>query len=155
MNSNHDSFGTKRTKKRRMMIPLLLSAILLVPYGHGAMASESQSGSRAAEAQTAAALEKTPLKKKTASGEYQGLADGHTVEISVYGEPLTLQFGEKLESSLADLEIGDPVVFTYTEQKFVHDPVVLICHLISIREPGPGDEAHNARSKSKSSLKPE
>ncbi|MNV44522.1 Membrane-bound protein LytA precursor [compost metagenome] len=76
----------------------------------------------------------TPAVKKQSYGIYEGLADGHTVEISVYGEPVDLQFTEALEPRLDSLEEGSRVMFIYTEQRVKGDDVVRVRKLLSIRE---------------------
>ncbi|NUU64311.1 hypothetical protein [Paenibacillus agri] len=126
--------GNKRSSKHIVAIPLILSALLVTLFGQVAFAHSVQDSASAHSQEKITTRERTPLIKKTVHAIYEGQADGHTVEVSVYGEPIALQFKQGLEPKISSLETGDAVVITYTEQKFVDDPVVLLCNLLSIRK---------------------
>ncbi|MFE4711713.1 hypothetical protein ACFRAM_12635 [Paenibacillus sp. NPDC056722] len=126
--------GSKRSSKHIVAFPLILFTLLVTLLGQSVYAHPVQGSALVNSQEKSAARERTPLIKKTVHAIYEGQADGHTVEVSVYGEPIALQFKQGLEPKISLLESGDAVVITYTVQKFVDDPVVLLCNLLSIRK---------------------
>lgn len=58
---------------------------------------------------------------QTASGEYVGLSDGHTVEIKVDGVSTAFQIDPDTMDKVSLWESGTPVKFQYTEQTLESD----------------------------------
>lgn len=122
------------------IMPVVLSFLLVMLSSQAVFVHPVLSSGVSQHQDKLAPRAKTPLIKKTVQGVYEGQADGHTVEISVYGEPISIQFKPGLEKAIASIEEGTPVVITYTEQQFVDDPVVLLCNLLAIRELKPWEQ---------------
>ncbi|MFC3746508.1 hypothetical protein [Paenibacillus sp. GCM10012306] len=127
---------------KEFAFPLIISILLLSLFGQAAFAHPVKGGTFEQSQKKIVTRERTPLIKKTVHATYEGQADGHTVEVSVYGEPIALQFKQGLQPAISSLETGDAVVISYTVQKFVDDPVVLLCNLLSIRKLEPGEIKH-------------
>ncbi|MFF2907502.1 hypothetical protein [Paenibacillus sp. NPDC057934] len=130
---------SKRSSKHIVALTLIVSILFVSLFGQVAFAQPAQGSTSVKSQEKTASRERTPLIKKTVHAVYEGQADGHTVEVSVYGEPIALQFKQGLQPKISSLETGDAVVITYTVQKFVNDPVVLLCNLLSIRKLEPGE----------------
>ncbi|MFD1775072.1 hypothetical protein [Paenibacillus rhizophilus] len=130
MNNNHAS---KRVLTGfRASVLLMATALLFVIWGQAASANSTSYPAPGYYKSAAKGL--SAAVRKEAVGIYQGQADSHTVEITVYGEPIDLQFGEALEARVEKLEEGTKVVFTYTEQKVKGDNVVRFRRLLTINE---------------------
>ncbi len=65
-----------------------------------------------------------PAAIKEGKGSFTGLADSHTVEIIVDGQPMALQFGEELQSKLQSIEAEQQVVFQYEEKAIEGDDLL-------------------------------
>ncbi|HEY2492648.1 MAG TPA: hypothetical protein VGI33_07040 [Paenibacillus sp.] len=64
---------------------------------------------------------------------FVGLADNHTMEITVEGETVAVQFDEKLKLEIEELQEGDHIKVRYTEQ-VVRGDTAIIRNLTSIRK---------------------
>lgn len=83
---------------------------------------------------SAAAQASEPVLREEVEAVYVGLADSHTAEVNVKGEPVALQFGEALAPVLDELQEGDAVVITFTEEKLPNDPVAVLRTLLEIEK---------------------
>lgn len=83
---------------------------------------------------SAAAQASEPVLREDVAAVYVGLADSHTAEVNVDGEPVALQFGEALAPVLDELLEGDAVVITFTEEKLPNDPVAVLRTLLEIEK---------------------
>ncbi|MBY9078375.1 hypothetical protein KIH86_24210 [Paenibacillus sp. HN-1] len=122
--------SSKHPAQLLTVILAVLTAVILTIGGQTVLAEPTAIHVPGYEKSAAGGL--TSAVKKQAYGLYEGLADGHTVEISVYGEPVDLQFSEALEPRLNSLEEGSKVKFTYTEQRVKGDDIVRVRKLLSI-----------------------
>ncbi|MCQ4086603.1 hypothetical protein [Saccharibacillus sp. JS10] len=62
---------------------------------------------------------------KTGRGAYIGLADGHTAEIEVSGNPVMYQLSEEAQTQLGKISENANVEFTYTEEDFDSETKVM------------------------------
>ncbi|MGF7050496.1 ATP-dependent Clp protease adapter protein ClpS [Paenibacillus sp. DS2015] len=65
----------------------------------------------------------TTLKVKHAV--FEGLADSHTMEITLSGEAIAIQFDEKLKLEIEQLQEGDHLKVKYTEQAVQGDSALI------------------------------
>ncbi|WP_201007291.1 hypothetical protein [Paenibacillus glycanilyticus] len=71
---------------------------------------------------------------KQGKGEFIGLADSHTVEITVDGEAAAYQLGEGTDSAVAALKEGDNVSFEYTEAAIEGDATAKLLTITKIEK---------------------
>lgn len=121
-----------RQRRFRSMLLLFMMPILLLLSGPAVTAAGAGTAGQAAA--PSSALDTTPPVKKLAIGTFEGLADSHTVEVSVYSEPVDLQFEEALAARTGKLEEGDRVILIYSEQRVEGDEVVRIRNLLYIKK---------------------
>ncbi|KAA9004102.1 hypothetical protein F4V43_11915 [Paenibacillus spiritus] len=120
-----------KNRTKSSYIAVLTAALLLtVPIVSGASAA---SPGTAPAGKVAAAKLQAPLPLKHGSGIYNGLADGHTVEIDVYGEATSFQFSDELKAAAASLEEGETVDYVYTERRLAGRPEVRLLTLAAIK----------------------
>lgn len=112
---------------------VLIAAVLLFVIGGQAVSANSLAFTVPGYHKSAA-KGLTEAVQKEAVGIYEGQADPHTVEITVYSEPVDLQFSEALEARVEKLEEGTKVAFVYTEQQVKGDSIVRFRRLLSIKE---------------------
>lgn len=72
------------------------------------------------------------VETKQGEGEFVGLADSHTVEITVDGEAAAYQLGEGTDSAAAALKEGDKVSFEYTEAAIEGDATAKLLTITKI-----------------------
>ncbi|MFP4975750.1 hypothetical protein ACE6ED_10120 [Paenibacillus sp. CN-4] len=130
-----DQRNKLQTRSRKFMrvllAPLLGAALAVSPAAGGQAAAENKAETPVSQRQKAYLTEPVLIKAK---GTFVGLEDGHTVEIDVYGEPVSLQFTEPLEQAVGRLDTGDQVIFTYSRQEFKDDPDTLYHTLLGIKK---------------------
>lgn len=73
---------------------------------------------------------------KQGKGSFTGLADPHTVEIIVDGEPQAFQFGENLKKAVDAIEPDQQVEFKYEERPIEGDVSLKQLVLIEIKKAG-------------------
>lgn len=73
-----------------------------------------------------------PVETKSSTGTFVGLADNHTVEITIEGNAEAFQFGEQLQMDMDKLKENDPVQIEYTEESVEGDDPVSVRTLTSI-----------------------
>lgn len=71
---------------------------------------------------------------KQGEGEFVGLADSHTVEITVDGEAAAYQLGEGMDSAVDGLKEGDKVSFEYTEAAIEGDSTAKVLTITKIEK---------------------
>lgn len=71
---------------------------------------------------------------KQGKGVFVGLADSHTVEITVDGEAAAYQLGEGMDSAVAALKEGDNVSFEYTEAAIEGDATAKVLTITKIEK---------------------
>lgn len=71
---------------------------------------------------------------KQGKGVFVGLADSHTVEITVDGEAAAYQLGEGTDSAVAALKEGDNVSFEYTEAAIEGDATAKLLTITKIEK---------------------
>ncbi|MCM3782584.1 hypothetical protein M3231_06345 [Neobacillus mesonae] len=71
---------------------------------------------------------------KEATGTFTGLADSHTVEIVIDGEPTAFQLGEDMQDAVADIEENAVLTFKYEEQPIDGEDTLKQLVLIEITE---------------------
>lgn len=101
----------QRAKKWGLLAGTAILAMGLAACG-GGKSAETPSPSASPSAPVAS---ETPAETvKRATGEFVGLADGHTVEIITGGEPVSYQFDSALLlDTMEGFQKGDPVSFEY------------------------------------------
>ncbi|GGN98756.1 hypothetical protein [Saccharibacillus kuerlensis] len=63
--------------------------------------------------------------EQTGEGTYSGLADNHTAEIEVNGQPVSYQLSEEAQAQIGKIPTDADVSFTYTEEKFDAETTVM------------------------------
>ncbi|MBD2846974.1 hypothetical protein IDH44_17390 [Paenibacillus sp. IB182496] len=94
--------------------PILTLVIGVALSGYGGGHAAAQSGDSAAGEQAQAEL-------KQGKGFYVGLADGHTLEITWYGQGVAFQFGDAVREQVEALNEGDKVHFTYITKVYTFE----------------------------------
>ncbi|ASA21144.1 hypothetical protein [Paenibacillus donghaensis] len=122
------------------LLLMVLSALLLLSNAQDAAAKPVDQAAVSTSQKQSSAQKDHKVVKKTAFGIYEGQADSHTVEMSVYGEAIALQFDEELEPLISSLDEGEKIAFTYTEQQAGDDPHVMLRELIFIRRIAAGSD---------------
>ena len=99
----------------------LLIAALLLGFGlTGCGGQETPTPEEPVQEQT------EPAEVSTLQGEFEGLADGHSVEITVDGEPITYQFyDDAVAASLETMETGATIQFDVTEEESSELPTIV------------------------------
>jgi hypothetical protein len=78
-------------------------------------AAASPSASASASASASPSASSSP-EMKTATGDYQGLSDPHSIEIKVDGQSENFQISPETADKISSWEAGTKVSFQYTEQ---------------------------------------
>ncbi|CAM3421739.1 hypothetical protein PALU110988_21700 [Paenibacillus lupini] len=86
------------------------------------------------ESATPAPTESPNAETKQGHGVFVGLADSHTVEITVDGEAAAYQLGEGTEEAANALKEGDAVTFEYTEAAIEGDATVKVLTITKIEK---------------------
>lgn len=86
------------------------------------------------ESATPAPTESPNAETKQGHGVFVGLADSHTVEITVDGQGAAYQLGEGMDEVVASLKEGDAVTFNYTEAAIEGDATAKLLTITKIEK---------------------
>jgi hypothetical protein len=86
------------------------------------------------ESATPAPTESPNAETKQGQGVFVGLADSHTVEITVDGQGAAYQLGEGMDEAVASLKDGDAVTFEYTEAAIEGDATAKLLTITKIEK---------------------
>lgn len=111
----------KRNKNKTMVlsVAVLTLVLMMTACGGNNNANSAPSGSPSFEAgaePTESANPSAPQQALSGSGEYVGLQDNHTLEITTEEGPVAYQISEEIMQKVESWENGTPVTYEYTEE---------------------------------------
>ncbi|GLX67221.1 hypothetical protein [Paenibacillus glycanilyticus] len=128
------------TKWTVLLSSTVLAACLLSACNNDSNSNVNSSPSPTVSASPSPSASASPeAESKQGKGVFVGLADSHTVEITVDGEAAAYQLGEGMDTAVADLKEGDNVSFDYTEEAVEGDEAAKVLTITKIEKSAGGD----------------
>ncbi|SFE87601.1 hypothetical protein SAMN05216378_4418 [Paenibacillus catalpae] len=122
------------TKLTVLLSSTMLAAILLSACNNNNNTNNTTPTATPTESVSPAPTESPVAEAKQGKGVFVGLADSHTVEITVDGEAAAYQLGEGTEEAANALKEGDAVTFEYTEAAIEGDATAKVLTITKIEK---------------------